>query len=160
MTAPLVVQVLRVGFLVLLWLFVFAVLRVVRSDLFGSGQPRVAGVPPRTRRPQPARPPRPRRRGRIPRVLVVTSGSLAGTRISLGEQPVMIGRANDSTLVLTDDYASSHHARLTQREGDWYVEDLGSTNGTYLDRDKVTGPTPIPPGTPIRIGKTVIELQS
>ncbi|HEY9389262.1 MAG TPA: FHA domain-containing protein [Mycobacteriales bacterium] len=160
MTAPLVVQVLRVGFLVLLWLFVFAVLRVVRSDLFGSGQPRVAGVPPRTGRPQPVRATRPRRRGRIPRVLVVTSGSLAGTRISLGEQPVMIGRANDSTLVLTDDYASSHHARLTQREGNWYVEDLGSTNGTYLDRDKVTGPTPIPPGTPIRIGKTVIELQS
>ncbi|HEY9473506.1 MAG TPA: FHA domain-containing protein [Mycobacteriales bacterium] len=160
MTAPIVVQVLRAGFLVLLWLFIFAVLRVVRSDLFGSGQPRVVGVPPRARQTRPARTARPRRRGRIPRVLVVTSGSLAGTRITLGEQPVMIGRANDSTLVLTDDYASSHHARLTQRDGDWYVEDLGSTNGTYLDRNKVAGPTPIPPGMPIRIGKTVIELQS
>ncbi|HEX5493259.1 MAG TPA: FHA domain-containing protein [Mycobacteriales bacterium] len=158
MTAPIVIQVLRAGFLILLWLFVFAALRVIRSDLFGSGQPRVAGVPPRSR---PARPPsRPKRRGRTPRVLVVTSGSLAGTRISLGEQPVMIGRANDSTLVLTDDYASLHHARLTQREGEWYVEDLGSTNGTYLDRNKVAGPTPIPPGMPIRIGKTVIELHS
>jgi pSer/pThr/pTyr-binding forkhead associated (FHA) protein len=92
--------------------------------------------------------------------LVVTSGSLAGTRISLGEQPVMIGRANDSTLVLTDDYASTRHARLTQRDGEWFVEDLGSTNGTYLDRSKVTGPTPVPPGVPIRIGKTVLELRS
>lgn len=158
MTAPIVVQVLRAGFLILLWLFVFAAVRVIRSDLFGAGQPRVAAVPPRAR---PARSGnRPKRRGRIPRVLVVTSGSLAGTRISLGEQPVMIGRANDSTLVLTDDYASSHHARLTQRDGAWFVEDLGSTNGTYLDRDKVSGPTPVPPGMPIRIGKTVIELHS
>jgi hypothetical protein len=158
MTAPIVVQALRAGFLILLWLFVFAALRVVRSDLFGAGQPRVAAVPPRSR---PARPPqRPKRRGRTPRVLVVTSGSLAGTRISLGEQPVMIGRANDSTLVLTDDYASTRHARLTQRDGEWFVEDLGSTNGTYLDRSKVTGPTPVPPGVPIRIGKTVLELRS
>lgn len=157
MTAPIVVQALRVLFLVLLWLFVFAALRVVRSDLFGGGQPRVASVPPRAR---PARPPnRPRKRGRTPRVLVVTAGSLAGTRITLGEQPVMIGRANDSTLVLTDDYASTRHARLTQRDGEWYVEDLGSTNGTYLDRAKVGGPTLIPPGVPVRIGKTVLELR-
>ena len=85
---------------------------------------------------------------------------LAGTRINLGEQPIMIGRANDSTLVLTDDYASTRHARLVARDGDWYVEDLGSTNGTYLDRAKVTGPTLVPPGVPIRIGKTVLELRS
>ena len=70
----------------------------------------------------------------------------------------MIGRANDSTLVLTDDYACTRHARLVSRDGDWYVEDLGSTNGTYLDRTKVTGPTLIPAGVPIRIGKTVLEL--
>ena len=72
----------------------------------------------------------------------------------------MIGRANDSTLVLTDDYASTRHARLVSRDGDWYVEDLGSTNGTYLDRTKVSAATLIPPGVPIRIGKTVLELRS
>lgn len=92
--------------------------------------------------------------------LLVTEGGLAGTRITLAEQPIMIGRANDSTLVLTDDYASTRHARLVSRDGDWYVEDLGSTNGTYLDRTKVTAPTLIPPGVPIRIGKTVLELRS
>jgi pSer/pThr/pTyr-binding forkhead associated (FHA) protein len=143
MNAPIVVQVLRFGFLALLWIFIFATLRVIRADLAGAVQR-----------------PKPKRRGKAPTQLLVTEGGLAGTRITLGEQPIMIGRANDSTLVLTDDYASTRHARLVMRDGDWYVEDLGSTNGTYLDRTKVTGPTPIPPGVPIRIGKTVLELRS
>jgi pSer/pThr/pTyr-binding forkhead associated (FHA) protein len=155
MNAPIVVQVLRFGFLALLWIFIFATLRVIRADLAGAGQSRVA-VPTR---PAVQRP-KPKRRGKAPTQLLVTEGGLAGTRITLGEQPIMIGRANDSTLVLTDDYASTRHARLVMRDGDWYVEDLGSTNGTYLDRTKVTGPTPIPPGVPIRIGKTVLELRS
>ncbi|HSV67664.1 MAG TPA: FHA domain-containing protein [Mycobacteriales bacterium] len=150
-----VVQATRAGFLILLWLFVFAALRVIRADLFGSG-PRVATVGPRP----VAKAAKVKRHGRSPRQLLVVDGALTGTKITLGDQPIMIGRANDSTLVLTDDYASSRHARLTQREGDWYVEDLGSTNGTYLDRSKVTGPTHVPPGVPIRIGKTVLELRS
>jgi pSer/pThr/pTyr-binding forkhead associated (FHA) protein len=151
-----VVQVTRAGFLILLWLFVFAALRVIRADLFGTGQPRIAPVPART----VAKPAKPKRRSKAPRQLLVVDGALTGTKITLGDQPIMIGRANDSTLVLTDDYASSRHARLTQREGDWYVEDLGSTNGTYLDRSKVTGPTHVPPGVPTRPAKTVLELRS
>ena len=157
MNTPLVVvQATRIGFLVLLWIFVFAALRVIRADLFGSGQPRMAAVPSR---PAP-RPAKAKRKGRSPRQLLVVDGALAGTKIALSDNPIMIGRANDSTLVLTDDYASSRHARLTQRDGDWYLEDLGSTNGTYLDRTKVTGPIHVPPGVPIRIGKTVLELRS
>lgn len=155
MNAPIVVQVLRFGFLALLWIFIFATLRVVRADLAGVGTPR-STVPTRPA----ARRPRPKRRGKALTHLLVTEGGLAGTRITLAEQPIMIGRANDSTLVLTDDYASTRHARLVSRDGDWYVEDLGSTNGTYLDRTKVTAPTLIPPGVPIRIGKTVLELRS
>ena len=81
-------------------------------------------------------------------------------RISLDSRPILIGRADDSTLVLDDDYASTRHARIAQQGDDWYVEDLGSTNGTYLDRAKVTGPTRVPLGVPVRIGKTVIELRS
>ena len=77
---------------------------------------------------------------------MVTEGALAGTRITLGSQPVLIGRADDSTLVLTDDYASTRHARLSQRGSEWYVEDLGSTNGTYLDRAKVTTAVRVPIG--------------
>jgi pSer/pThr/pTyr-binding forkhead associated (FHA) protein len=90
---------------------------------------------------------------------VVTEGSLAGARITLSGQPVLIGRADDSTLVLTDDYASTRHARLSQRGSEWYVEDLGSTNGTYLDRAKVTTAVRVPIGRPVRIGKTAIELR-
>ena len=79
---------------------------------------------------------------------------------ALDGRPIMIGRADDSTLVLDDDYASTRHARISQSGNEWYVEDLGSTNGTYLDRTKVSGPTRVTPGSPIRIGKTVIELRS
>jgi len=99
----------------------------------------------------------------VPGKLVVTHGSLAGTTVRLAEAPVTLGRAPDSTLVLDDDYASSRHARLfpdsSGDTGRWLVEDLGSTNGTYLDRHRVTGPTPVSMGVPIRIGKTVLELR-
>ena len=90
---------------------------------------------------------------------MVTAGSLSGTRLRLGSGPILIGRAEDSTLVLDDDYASTRHARLTQQGQEYFLEDLGSTNGTYLDRARVTTPTPVPIGVPIRIGRTVIELR-
>jgi pSer/pThr/pTyr-binding forkhead associated (FHA) protein len=99
------------------------------------------------------------RNSKSPQQLLVTHGALAGTRIALDGRPILIGRADDSTLVLDDDYASTRHARIAQRGEDWYVEDLGSTNGTYLDRAKVTAPLRVPLGVPIRIGKTVIELR-
>ena len=54
---------------------------------------------------------------------------------------------------------ASRHARLTQQGQEYFLEDLGSTNGTYLDRARVTTPTPVPVGVPIRIGRTVIELR-
>lgn len=148
----LVLQLTRAGFLALLWLFVLAALRVVRSDLYAVSGVRVA-MPPRRGAASA-------RRGKAARQVIVTHGALAGTRISLDGRPILIGRADDSTLVLDDDYASTRHARLAFSGGDWFVEDLGSTNGTYLDRAKVTGPTRVPLGVPIRIGKTVIELRS
>ena len=148
----LVLQLTRAGFLALLWLFVLVALRVVRSDLYAASGLRalVPGGRATVRRG----------RGRTPRQLIVTQGALAGTRISLDSRPILIGRADDSTLVLDDDYASTRHARILMQGDEWYVEDLGSTNGTYLDRAKVTGPTRVPLGVPIRIGKTVIELRS
>ncbi|RZQ64967.1 FHA domain-containing protein FhaB/FipA [Amycolatopsis suaedae] len=151
----LVVQLTRVGFLILLWLFVLAALRVVRSDLYAASGLRVAL--PSLRRGKEKK--KPQRGGKVPRQMVVTHGALAGTRIALDGRPILIGRADDSTLVLDDDYASTRHARLSLRGEDWYVEDLGSTNGTYLDRAKVTAPLRVPLGAPIRIGKTVIELR-
>ncbi|SOD70833.1 FHA domain-containing protein [Jatrophihabitans sp. GAS493] len=159
MNSPLAIQLMRFGFLALLWLFVLAAVRVIRTDLSASGQQRV-GVPPparrrnRTKEPVPAAP---ARRGATQ--LVVTAGGLAGTRIGLTGAPVLIGRANDSTLVLTDDYASTRHARISQQDGVWFVEDLGSTNGTYLGARRIEAPSPIEVGVPVRIGKTVLELR-
>ena len=153
--------IIRVAFLAVLWLFVIAAIGVVRTDLLGGpsstarrGKARQAQAP---RQGRPARPPRPGRGS--PRVLVVTGGALKGTTIDLAQQQITLGRANDATLVLNDDYASSRHARIFPQDGQWIVEDLGSTNGTYLDRQKVTRPMPVPLGVPIRIGKTVLELR-
>ncbi len=156
MNSPLAIQLMRFGFLVLLWLFVLAAVRVVRADLRVSGQPRVAVPPPARRRGRGTPPPPGPRRASV---LIVTAGGLAGTRIGLTGAPVLIGRADDSTLVLTDDYASTRHARISQQEGVWFVEDLGSTNGTYLGQHKLGGPTPLEVGVPIRIGQTVMELR-
>jgi len=160
----LTLTVIRIAFLALLWLFVIAAVGVVRTDLFGTSTPsrRQARMQrqPRARPPAPARPPRAARAGRAaPQQLLVTAGGLAGTSLGLADQQITIGRANDATLVLNDDYASTRHARLFPQDGQWIVEDLGSTNGTYLDRQKVTRPTPVPVGVPIRIGKTVLELR-
>ena len=93
------------------------------------------------------------------RRLVVTEGALAGTTIGLSDTVVTPGRADDSTLVISDDYASTRHARLVPSDGSWTLEDLGSTNGTYLSGAKVVRPTPVPIGKQIRIGKTVLELR-
>ncbi len=155
----LVLTVARFGILVLLWVFVFAVVGAVRRDLFaGARASRLVAAPrgvPASASVRPAK----AKKGRAAHVLVVTEGRLAGTRITLSETPISIGRAEDSTLVITDDYASARHARLVPRDGQWIIEDLGSTNGTYLDRAKVSGPTPVPLGVPIRIGRTSLELR-
>ena len=157
---------IRLAFLAVLWLFVIAAVGVVRTDLFGNAvASRKARKQrqPRARPPAPPKPPRPARGSRstrsAPQQLLVTAGALAGTSLGLADQQITIGRANDATLVLNDDYASTRHARLFPQDGQWIVEDLGSTNGTYLDRQKVTQPTPVPVGVPIRIGKTVLELR-
>lgn len=155
----LILQLSRVGFLILLCLFVLAAMRVVRADLRWAGEIRTSDNGGR-------------RRGRrdsadqaaavrlVPTTLVVTAGALSGTRLRLGSPgPILIGRAEDSTLVLDDDYASTRHARITQQGAQYFLEDLGSTNGTYLDRVRVTTPTAIPVGVPIRIGRTVLELR-
>src|SRR2546430_2552617 len=146
---------IRLAFLAVLWLFVIAAVGVVRTDMFGhalsSRQQRRQQKAQRARAPRP--PPA------APQRLLVTGGSLTGNPIGLTGHPITLGRADDAPLVLSDDYASSRHARLFPQNGQWVVEDLGSTNGTYLDRQKVTQPTPVPAGVPIRIGKTVLELR-
>ncbi|MCX5391833.1 FHA domain-containing protein [Streptomyces sp. NPDC006482] len=171
--SELTLTVMRLGFLAVLWLFVIVAVQVIRSDLFGTRvtqrgsrrqetrpqqNARQAAAPPQQRGQQTAAGGR-QRRG-APTKLVVSEGTLTGTTVALQGQTITLGRAHDSTIVLDDDYASSRHARIyPDRDGQWIVEDLGSTNGTYLDRTRLTTATPIPLGAPIRIGKTVIELR-
>jgi len=145
---------LRAAILVLLWAFVIAAIVAVRHDVFGTRTPRR----PAARRDS-SPPPRRRARG-TPSRLVVTQGALSGTTLPLAGAPITIGRADDSTLVLTDDYVSTKHARLVPRDEEWVLEDLGSTNGTYLDQQRVQGPLLVGAGQPIRIGQTVLELRS
>ena len=159
----LTITVMKLGLLAILWIFVLLALGVVRTDLFGAGgrsgrsRPSSRPTPPAAVVERPSARPR---RGAVPTHLVVTSGSLAGTSVTLTGVQITLGRAHDSTIVLDDDFASSRHARIyPDATGQWVVEDLGSTNGTYLDRAKINGPTPVPLGVPIRIGKTALELK-
>ena len=160
---PAVLFLLHAIVLVLMWGLVLAAVVAVRSDFFGtrSKPPRakaaVAAAPRQQARP--AKPPKPQKGKSIARTLAITAGPLAGTTLPLADTPITIGRADSSTLVVADDYVSTNHARLLPRGDAWILEDLGSTNGTFLDRTKVTTPTPVPLGVPIRIGKTTLELR-
>jgi pSer/pThr/pTyr-binding forkhead associated (FHA) protein len=159
--SELAVTLLRLGYLVLLWVFVLSAIGVLRRDLYGTR------IVPR-RRPAtstPAAPGEPARPGpaaqheRGPTRLVVTDGPLRGTTLPLTSSAILIGRAPSCTLVLDDDYSSSRHARLFPDGGQWFVEDLGSTNGTFLDSTRVDSPLPVPPGARVKVGKSVLELQ-
>lgn len=150
----------RFTFLGLLWLFVVFALLALRRDLRGEASGDVETIS------APARTPRGRKSGRTSRRsktkgtrLVVTEGPLTGTEIPLEGAQITLGRAPDSTIVIDDDYASSRHARIYESEGTWIAEDLGSTNGTWIDRTRLTTPTVLPVGAPLRVGRTTLMIQ-
>ena len=92
-------------------------------------------------------------------MLVITSGGKAGLEIPLGTEPLMIGRASDAGLQIRDDYTSTHHARLLLWGSDWVVQDLDSTNGTFVDGVRIDTPTQVPVGVPVKVGATTFELR-
>jgi hypothetical protein len=147
---------LRLGFLALLWFAVIAALIVLTRDMRAPREVRPASGP------VPARPTRERttrRSSRLPHDLVVVDGPMAGTRVPLGNGPVLIGRVPEATLVLDDDYASNRHARLVIGESGWLLEDLGSTNGTWIRNIRLSSPHPVDSGSRFRIGRTTFELR-
>jgi hypothetical protein len=163
---------MRLGLLVLLWVFVFAVVGVLRGDLYGTrvkrrtaGLGKAARSAPAGVAPRPvarsSRPDRRSGRGRKgPTRLVVTAGPLAGTTLPLRPAGTLIGRSPECVLVLDDDYVSGRHARIFQADdGTWTVEDLRSTNGTFLGATRLTEPREVAVGSVLRIGQTVVELQ-
>jgi len=160
---------LKFGFLLLLWAFVFAVVYALRSDLFGE---RVRRLPEqKAASPAPAADASPRPVASVPANsapaatsesasrLVITSGAKEGLELPLNNQPLTIGRSSESGLVIRDDYTSTHHARLVLWGDEWVVQDLDSTNGTFLNGNRVHAPTPVPLNTPIKIGTTTFELR-
>ena len=155
--SELALTLIRLAFLGLLWLFVLMTILVRRRDLRQPAETRPTG------RARPPKAPKPAKVARSAKVrgtkLVVTEGPLTGTVIPLNTAQVTIGRAPDSTIVIDDDYASSRHARVYPSEGAWVVEDLGSTNGTWIDRTRITTPTVLPVGVPLRVGRTTLQLQ-
>lgn len=200
--SELVVTLLRLSYLVLLWVLVLAAIGVLRRDVFGTRivqrgrkgstaakpatgraavvaqpgpplQPRAATPAPTPAAPAggaPARssigagvavapPAAPVPAAAPPARLEVTDGPLRGTSIPLGTSAVVLGRAPSCTVPLQDDYSSSRHARVYPHEGAWWVEDLGSTNGTFVDGERIDAPTVLTPGKAVRIGQTVLELQ-
>jgi len=155
--SELTVTAIRLGLLVLLWAFIFSIVGVLRGDLYGS---RVVTRSRSSRSPRaeaPKRPPRAIRKG--PTHLAVVDGSMRGITVPLSDSGVLIGRNPECTLVLSDDFASGRHARV-YREGDaWFIDDLGSTNGTFIGNQRVGEHLPLQEGAHIRIGRTVLEVR-
>jgi hypothetical protein len=163
---------LRFGFLLLLWAFVFAVVYALRTDLFGHRARRMPADAPQSPFPAAASAPRaptpaaapvasaaaPVASGAASR-LVIVAGAKEGLELPLGKEPLTIGRSSESGLVIRDDYTSTHHARLMLWDDQWVIQDLDSTNGTFLNGNRVSIPTPVPLNTPVRIGTTSFELR-
>lgn len=210
---------LRVAFLIILWVFVFVIVYALRGDLFGTRAKRMPGAgagaqashapstppsvavpaPPPAASPAAAFPAAPQpppappeelghgsdsplaglaidRTGSVPIVpgasakpahatvfnaskLVITGGPRTGVEYELTAEPLTIGRSSESGLVIRDDYTSTHHARLMLWNNEWMLQDLDSTNGTFLDGERVTAPAQVPLDTPIKVGMTTFELR-
>ncbi len=144
----LVLDLLKYAFLVILYIFVARAVRATYVEL----QPATTG--------QPAGPSRSggRKAGKAPRKAVVTEGPKRGKSFDLGKE-LIVGRADKCQVVLDDSYVSQVHARVFARGDGFVLEDLGSTNGTYLNRRRITGPVEVGRGDQIKIGKTVLELR-
>jgi hypothetical protein len=149
---------IRVAYLAILWIFVLSAISVIRSDMFGARVPEAARTDDRRGR-APKAPKAPSKRRGAPTHVVVTEGSNVGERAELAGAPILIGRGADAAIRLDDDYVSTRHARIAASGDQWFVEDLGSTNGTYVGTVRITQPTTITLGTQVRIGKTILELR-
>ncbi|MBG6212579.1 hypothetical protein RCH23_001071 [Cryobacterium sp. CAN_C3] len=182
--SELTLLVLRIGFLLLLWMFIFGIVYALRSDLFGQrvrkmkADAAAAPLPAAAFAAAPAPIPAAAAEAFTAPVaraspaahagmatsqnttrLVITSGPKAGTEFPLSTETITIGRSSDSSLVIRDDYTSTHHARLMLWNDEWMLQDLDSTNGTFLAGSRVTVPTKIPLNATVKIGATSFELR-
>lgn len=143
----------RIGLLVLLWFFIFMAIRALRRDTNAAAGPNNAA---------PARPaiPRAHKSKGTPRLIKIVDGPLVGSHMDITQlQDLTLGRGQDSDFVLGDDYASGRHARLMRRGHDWFIEDLDSRNGTYVNGARIDQPERISLDSDITIGRTTVRLE-
>ncbi|MBP3223039.1 MAG: FHA domain-containing protein [Actinomycetaceae bacterium] len=156
-------NVLRMVFLGLLWFFVVSIAILIRRDITGTViNDRRESVHSAKKQKKPSRSvPRssPNPAPSMPTRLVVVDGPLAGTTFPLGASDILVDRSPDCTLVLNDTHASGHHARFFFQDGMWCIEDLGSTNGTFVNNQKIHMATSLRVGLPITVGYTKMELR-
>ena len=164
----------RTGFLVVLWIFVFSIISVIRADLFGqkvvskvaeANAPQVVSAPVVPAAPMVS--PNPGTAGnpaggfdQVATRIVITEGSRAGQELRLDRREFTIGRAENSDLVIRDEFASTHHAKLVLMNNDWLIQDLNSTNGTYVNGKRVGTPVSVKVNIPIQVGSTIFELRA
>ncbi len=156
--SELTLNVVRLGLLALLWAFVFSIVGALRSDLYGT---RVLSRATNNRKDgKTAKAPKLKGSAKsMPTHLTVVAGSLRGTTVPLEESGVLIGRNPECSLVLTDDFASGRHVRVYPGQDAWYADDLDSTNGTYVNQQRIDIGARLDLGAQIRIGQTIIELR-
>jgi hypothetical protein len=168
--------IVRVGFLAVLWIFIFSIISVIRADLFGqkvvrrvttANAPKVVSSPTSASASGNFGSANPATgsltmdaNGINATKLSIIEGDRAGQSIALDKRELTIGRSEDSDLVIDDEFASTNHAKLILTNNDWLIQDLNSTNGTFLDGARVGTPAVLRLNTPVRIGKTVFELRA
>ena len=163
--SELTLTLIKLGFLAVLWLFVLSAVSVIRSDIIGTKAPATAARPASAKAPRAKRE-KHEKEGRVPKAkrgiptkLQIVGGPNTGQSVPLGDQPILLGRGTDAAIRLDDDYVSTRHARIASNGDQWFIEDLGSTNGTYLGTHRLTQPAALQVGSRFRIGKTSLELR-
>ncbi len=140
----LVITILRFGFLALLWFAIIRMFLILRADLTGEKKYGVI---------------KPKRVQVEPRELVVVEGPAAGAKVSIEKRPITIGRASICDLTLEDDFISSRHLRVSMQSNGYVVEDLGSTNGTWVEGERLSEPVLIKPGVRIKMGRNTLTIR-
>jgi hypothetical protein len=148
-----VLDILKYFFLFLLLLFLA---RAVKAMILEISPPK---TPPSALRSAPGAPVAAAKPAtRPPEKMAVTAPNSKPRTFDLSDE-LIIGRADKCHVVISDSYASQVHARVFRRNGSVFIEDMGSTNGTYLNRKRVTSPAKVTRGDVARIGKTQMEFK-
>ena len=150
----LVLDLLKFAFLIVLYIFIARAVKAVYLELRPETSRRKAGKAA----PAPSRQSSRKSRRVARKVAVVENDQLKGQTFDLKDE-LVIGRADKCHIVLDDTYVSQVHARIFAKDDTFIVEDLGSTNGTYLNRRRISAPTELQKGDQVKIGKTVLEMR-